>query len=390
MDFDDLIISPDATHHLYCGEPMYERRFQSVGPFRFPGLAAVSDASGAHHITLLGEPAYAERYLWAGNFADGIAPVQNAEGRYLFIDEEGKPIAFDTYLYATEFSEGSAVIYHEACGATHFTTAAEPLYGDWYYDARPFAGGKAYVRDEEGWLLIGHDGSILERTAEPADPFPITGSIRYIPPKNPIPGILQTAEWDAAAVLMRHGERQPFVKGEVGSTKVLTPRGKRQARAFGTALPKVPVRVYASPLIRCIQTGDEILAGANMPGTTEKSLMLGAPGAYVADYDIVREFYVVNPVKTISLRYVSGEILPGHYPVAEGTRKMLEFVAGTLADGKISVCVTHDAWIVPFVSILTGCDFTHDWPGFLDGCVLMRRGRTYSLWWRGAEYPLKL
>lgn len=390
MDFDDLIISPDATHHLYCGSPIYERRFDCVGPFCFPGLAAARDGEGAYHINFLGEPAYNERYAWTGDFSEGVASVQNRDGRYLFIDEAGKPIAFETYLYATGFSEGSAVVYHETLGATHITTAGELLYGDWYYDARPFSGERAYVRDERGWLFISPDGSILERTGEPAEPFPLRGTVRYIPPENPIPAVLRDTAWDAAAVLMRHGEREPFIKGQPGSTKVLTARGKRQSRAFGAALPKVPLRTYASPMVRCVQTGDEILAGAGVSGETKKSLMLGTPSAYVADDDIVREFYVVNPVKIMSLRYVAGETLPGHYPVTEGTRRMFDFVSGTLAEGEISVCVTHDAWIVPFVSILTGYDFTDDWPGFLDGCILLRRGGAYFLWWRGEEHLLDL
>lgn len=390
MDFDDLIISPDRTHHLHGGTPIYERRFDCVRPFRFPGLAAVSDDSGAYHITLLGDPAYTERYAWAGDFAEGVAPVRNPDGRYLFIDEEGKPIAFETYLYATGFSEGSAVVYHETLGATHITTAGELLYGDWYYDARPFSGGRAYVRDESGWLFISPDGSILERTGQPAGPFPLRGAVRYIPPENPIPTVLRETEWDAAAVLMRHGEREPFIKGQHGSTKVLTARGKRQSQAFGAVLPKVPLRTYASPMVRCVQTGDEILAGAGISGETEKSLMLGTPSAYVLDDDIVREFYVVNPVKIMSLRYVAGETLPGHYPVTEGTRRMFAFVESTLVHGGISVCVTHDAWIVPFVSVLTGYDFIDDWPGFLDGCILLRRGGEYFLWWRGTEYSLNL
>jgi hypothetical protein len=388
MDLDDLIISPDATHHLYCGTPIYKRRFHRVGPFRFPGLAAVSDDSGAYHVTFLGEPAYAERYAWVGNFSEGVAPVQTLNGRYLFIDEEGKPIAFETYLYATEFSEGSAVVYHETRGATHVTTAGELLYGDWYYDARPFTGGKAYVRDDIGWLFICLDGSILKRTEEPDVIFPLQGSVRYVPSENPIPGILQKMEWDAAAVLIRHGEREPFVRGQPGSTKILTARGKRQSQIFGASLPKVPLRVYASPVMRCIQTGEEMLAGAGISDETEGSLMLGAPSAYVVDDDIVREFYVVNPIKIVSLRYVSGETLPGHYPIMEGTRRMFDFVKSTLVDGKISVCVTHDAWIVPFVSILADYDFTNDWPDFLDGCILMRRGEEYVLWWRGEEIRL--
>ncbi|MDR0438791.1 MAG: hypothetical protein LBH02_01045, partial [Methanocalculaceae archaeon] len=179
MNFDDLIISPDATHHLYCGTPIYKRRFHRVGSFHFPGLAAVSDDSGAYHVTFLGEPAYKERYAWVGNFSEeSVAPVQTSNGRYLFIDENGKPITIETYLYATEFSEGSAVVYHETFGATHITTAGELLYGDWYYDALPFARGKAYVRDDDGWLFINSDGTVLKRTEKPNAIFPLQGTVR--------------------------------------------------------------------------------------------------------------------------------------------------------------------------------------------------------------------
>jgi broad specificity phosphatase PhoE len=390
MNFDDLIISPDATHHLYCGTPIYKHRFHKVGSFHFPGLAAVSDDSGAYHVTLLGEPAYTERYTWTGSFSESVAPVQTPNGRYLFIDEKGKPITIETYLYATEFSEGAAVVYHETLGATHITTAGELLYGCWYYDARPFTGGKAYVRDDDGWMFINSEGTALERTEKPDATFPLQGTVRYISPKNPIPGILRDTEWDAAAILMRHGEREPFIKGQFGIAKNLTIRGKQQSQAFGAALPKVPIRTYASPIMRCIQTGDEILIGANISGKTEKDPMLGTPGAYVADDDIIREFHVTNPIKIMTLRYVAGETLPGLYPVKEGTRRMFNFVKNTLIDGKISVCVTHDTWIVPFVSVLTGYDFTNDWPDFLDGCILMRRGEKYVIWWRGEEKQMDM
>ena len=210
MNFDDLIISPEKTHHLYEGVPIYKQRFDTVGRFCFPGLAAARDAAGACHITFAGEPAYAERYDWTGDFAEEVAVVRDAAGRYFHIDPTGKPIAFDTYQYATEFAEGSAVVYHELRGATHITTAGELLYGDWYFDARPFSEGRAAVRDEKGWMIIDPEGNILGRTGEPAGTFPVRGSVRYTPVENPIPEILQTADWDAAAVLMRHGEREPF------------------------------------------------------------------------------------------------------------------------------------------------------------------------------------
>lgn len=386
MNFSDLTVSSEGTYHLFEGEAIYEKRFLQVGPFQFPGLAAVTDETGSYHINFFGEPVYPERYAYVGNFSEEVSLVKNFEGEFFFIDEKGTPISFEKYFFATDFSQGSAVVYHKKFGATHITNAGELLYGDWYFDARPFKEGRAFVRDDSGWLLINSSGEkISDATAPKKDNFP-EGLVKYTQPKNLIPEILRTKSYETAAVLIRHSERSPFIKGQLGSTKGLTARGKKMAYAFGEELSKTKLNAYASPVPRCVETAGEVLLGAGNSGEVVESTLLGAPGAYISDPNLTIGFYVENPVKIMSLRYIGGEVLPGHYPIEVGTKRLLEFLLGTMKEGEVSLCVTHDAFLVPFIACLTGYDFTDDWAGFLDGCVIMRRDGEYVVWWRGEEY----
>lgn len=380
--------SSDGTYHEFCGSPIYEKRFKTVGPFQFPGLAAVVDDSGAYHIDFAGNPLYEKRYAWVGDYADDCAVVKTADGEYFHINEEGKRIGHNNYLYAEEFREGTAVIYRKNYGATHITTGGEMLYGDWYFDARGFKNGEALVRDEDGWLVIDMTGQEIRRVDPPDDEYPVSGIVRFIGEESPIPIILKMTEWDAAVVVVRHAEREPFIKGEPGSHKKLTTRGERAAETFGERIGERPVKAYASPMFRCMHTAELILAGAKEPDNVCANDFLGEPGAYIFDDDLTRGFYVKNPTKTVALEYIRTGTLPGHYPIREGTERLLAFLKSTAFQDGISVCVTHDVFLAAFISTLTGYDFTDDWVGFLDGCILFRKKETWYLWWKGKETKL--
>lgn len=382
------IPSPSGTYHEFNGTPIYEQRFKTVGPFRFPGLAAVIDESGAFHIDFSGNAIYEERYLWVGDFTEDCAVVKTTEGDYYHINEQGKRIGHNNYLFAEEFSEETAVIYRKNYGATHITTGGEMVYGDWYFDARGFKNGEALVRDEDGWLIIDKTGQEIRRADPPNGEYPVSGMVRFIGTESPIPTILKMTEWDSAVVLVRHAEREPFIKGEPGSQKKLTTRGERAAKTFGEKLGNRPVRAYASPMYRCMHTAELILAGAGVTDKVCPDGSLGDPGAYIFDDELTRSFYVKNPTKTVTLEYIRTGILPGHYPIAEGTERLLKFLKSTAFQNGISVCVTHDVFHAAFVSTLTGYDFADDWTGFLDGSILFLKNETWYFWWRGKETKL--
>ncbi len=282
------VISPDRTHHLFGGVPIYTERFLEVREYRFPGLAAVCDESGWYHIDFQGRPAYRERYVQAFEFNDGVARVRLADGSYTYIAANGRRIGPLEFVWGGEFRDSIACVYHKENGAAHITTSGELLYSDWYFDVRPFGDdGKAVVRDENGWNYIDKQGTILGCAAEPQDRFP-RGTIRQHHVANKLPAIISAYKgYDACIVLIRHAEREPFYLGEGWSNKSLTKRGEEDARKLAAQLPKF-AKAYASPISRCMKTA-ELMAGFSIPDRR-----LGQPGVFVYDYPVNHEFYVEN------------------------------------------------------------------------------------------------
>lgn len=373
-------VSGDKTHHIFEGQPVYERRFKEVGEFRFPGVAAAKDESGAFHINFFGEALYDERYLWVGDFNDGAAVVKDFDGYFFHINDDGSRIGSEKFIWASDFVDGVAFVYHEKSGAGHIVNSGELLYGDWYFDAREFICGKALVRDDLGWLYVNKKGEVISRASEPQDSYP-RGTVRYVQPKNPIPDVIKNTRFDSAVILIRHAQREPFLKGEPGNSKMLTKKGESESVLLGKELPEIAAS-YSSPMTRCVRTA-ELIAGKNTPTD-----MLGDPGAFIFNNALSHEFYVKNPTKTSILRYIKDGVLPGHYPIKEGASRLLEFIESVEVDGGVVLCVTHDAFVASFVACVTCYDFTDDWVDFLDGCILFRRDAGLYLWWRETETKL--
>ncbi len=375
-------VSADKTHHVFNGTPIYAARFSAVGPFVFPGVAAVRDASGAYHIDFSGNPLYAARYAWTDEFSGGLALVRRSDKMYGYIDECGETAIECRFVWAGRFNDGAACVYSAESGAAHLTTAGELLYNTWYLDVRPFKEGKARVRDETGWWYIDRTGTVLAPAPEPADSYP-RGTVREVPPENKIAEIVNAASYDACVVLIRHAEREPFMRGEPGSEKPLTARGHAAAKALGASLPAAAA-VYASPMKRCMDTAQDIAPGLTVTPSTQ----LGDPGAYIYDNAASHEFYMNTELVPAIRGYIRGCPLPGHYTAADGTARLLEFLKSVAVFGRVVVCVTHDAFVVSFIAALTGCRFEHDWISFLDGCVLFCTKGRWRLVWRCGEVML--
>ncbi|HJJ27593.1 MAG TPA: histidine phosphatase family protein [Methanocorpusculum sp.] len=370
--------SPDKTHHLFGGSPIYSARFLEVRPFVFPGLAAVRDRDGWYHIDFSGNPAYKERYSYAGDFSCGAAVVSEIAGEYFYIDQIGRRIDPLSFIRADDFKDNIACVYHKEYGAAHITTSGELLYNEWFYDVRPFEGDTARIRDESGWHFIDKQGNIRGCADAPDDSIP-PGTVRKTRAKNKLPEIIRAHHgYDACVILIRHAEREPFLLGEGGSDKKLTPRGEKEAKKLAALLPKISA-AYASPISRCMNTA-KLIAGSAVPDTA-----LGMPGAYIYNDPLSHEFYVDNDTLSAIRSYLAGRVLPGHYPVAEGTKYFLAHLKEIAEDGKAVLCVTHDAFAVSCIGVLTGYSFVNDWIDFLDGCVLFRYGDVWKLCWREGE-----
>ena len=191
----ECVPSPDATHHLICGQPAYEQRFDHVQKFHEPGLAPVRDASGAYHITPEGlqayetryigtfgfyegraavhskegwfhifsdgKPLYEERYAWCGNFQEGLCPVRLPNGDYFHITSDGSPAYEERYRYTGDFKDSYAVVQGEDGGHTHIDASGNLLHGRWFKDLDVFHKRYARARDASGWHHVDLNGEPL-------------------------------------------------------------------------------------------------------------------------------------------------------------------------------------------------------------------------------------
>jgi broad specificity phosphatase PhoE len=206
MSWQQSTVAPAGTHHLVDGRPLYTARFDAVLPFHGPGLAPVSDASGAYHIDHRGEPAYARRFertfgfyggrsavftrdgwqhiladgvplsprtwSWCGNFQSSRCPVRDVHGRYVHIDQDGNPVSQRTWRYAGDYREGAAVVQRDDGLHGHVDLEGQPLHPLWFLDLDVFHKGFARARDRGGWLHVDRLGRpIYHRRFAAVEPF---------------------------------------------------------------------------------------------------------------------------------------------------------------------------------------------------------------------------
>lgn len=198
FELHSIIISPEETHHLLRGEPLYENRFIKVMSFHSPGIAAVKDESGAYHINLdgrpvynknfiqtfgfyentaavedktgwyhidfEGKPLYDERYSWIGNFQEGRCVVRDKQANYFHIKRDGNRAYQQNYKYAGDFKYGMAVVYLDSGFARHIDRNSRFTHDKKYNELDVFHKGFAVARDSDGYFHIDKQGKPLYDT----------------------------------------------------------------------------------------------------------------------------------------------------------------------------------------------------------------------------------
>jgi shikimate kinase len=186
--------SDDGTHHVTEEGPLYNRRFEEVLSFHYPGLAPVRLDGKWFHIRSNGDQAYTHKfdlafgfyeeraavkqggkwfhikpdgsklydrsYSWCGNYQQGLCAVRDHEGGYHHIDLDGYDVYEERYLYAGDYREGYAVVRGGA-GCLHIDRCGNPLNSRIYLDLGVFHKGYASAKDEYGWFHIDKSGEPL-------------------------------------------------------------------------------------------------------------------------------------------------------------------------------------------------------------------------------------
>jgi len=195
IKLDKISISMDETHHLYDGNPLYDKKFKSVKSFHSPGVAAVMDEldsyhidlngepiyrkrflktfgyyenkaavmddSGWYHINLEGESLYKERYEWVGNFQEERCVVRDREGNYFHIKTDGNSAYNERYNYVGDFKYGIAVVYDNDGRAKHIDKDGNEVHKKKFKELGVFHKGFAIAKDDYGAFHINKAGEPL-------------------------------------------------------------------------------------------------------------------------------------------------------------------------------------------------------------------------------------
>jgi phosphohistidine phosphatase SixA len=180
------------------------------------------------------------------------------------------------------------------------------------------------------------------------------------------------------ALLIRHAAR--YGRDVALHTDGLTPEGREMARRLGERLEGKPIRLFSSPIQRCVDTATLIAEGAGCNAEVSITTMLGRPGTYVIDEEEVDRHLAVMGLHRFAVEWVNGRIpAKAMAPVPLGTQALMEWVRNNLqeSDG-LDIYVGHDLFLTPVLVNHLGYDIASaGLLGFLDGfTVTEEKGRT--------------
>ena len=193
----------------------------------------------------------------------------------------------------------------------------------------------------------------------------------------------------AVAIVLRHAEREEITPGDFGNDVPLTQRGRQCARRLGAGLSSRPVGVVkSSPLPRCTQTADAIIAGAGWKASAVPDHLLGGPGPFVEQPELAGRLFLDLGIEEIVRRQLAEDEPPlGMRSTASGVKPVLRELAAALkGPDSASVFVTHDAVLAVLVGHLYGLPVPgFPWPDYLDALVAWPESDRLRFLWRGLD-----
>jgi broad specificity phosphatase PhoE len=194
----------------------------------------------------------------------------------------------------------------------------------------------------------------------------------------------------AWSLLLRHADRPPIPPGEFGDDLEITDQGRRRARALGVLFGDRLIRVVSSPVRRCVGTAEAILSGAGIQVAVERDCRLGDPGPWIVDARIAGEVFRARGTAGVVEGQLAGHCLPGMRSLHAGTTMLLDLLVGYGHGDGVSVMVTHDSVIAPFVGhLLPSVELRDVMPRFLEGPGVRMRATARTWAWRGRHRSLR-
>ncbi len=133
--------------------------------------------------------------------------------------------------------------------------------------------------------------------------------------------------------------------------------------------------IHSSPMPRCIETSKLISDSSGFDARIDITDVLGLPGtAFIYDTNGSDETNKY-PLMENAIRSLEGKDVSGWYSPWVAARSILEFLSDDLKeDGRLTLCVSHDAFVARMSGVLSGQYYGDRWFGFADGVVILRKG----------------
>lgn len=394
------VIDASGAYHINESEKQaYPHRFVKTFGF-YGGIATVVDVKGYLHINVAGNAIHQHRFKWSGNFQDGFCSVEDRSGFY-HIDNNGVEAYSDRFSYVGDYRYGIAVAYLGS-RAFHINEKGERLYSQSFEYAEPFHKGCAVVRDSEGYFHIDIKGQAIHGLRlKRAEPFYNNyafcedhkgrlirllenGQYNYVAAKNSSISLDEitnfVSDGNKVALLVRHSDRYEITKDTPnwGNDIPLNEGGKQRAALFGQALAKCgDAQVIASPVFRCVQTGQYILQGMNLPNIhSEIDSILGDPGVYF-DGSFEHESEMMADFHGFMDRFLETGIIKGMRALAEASEELCDFIEKIMEKSNTSVLVSHDLHVACMMRFLgLKKPDRDDWCDYLEGiCFIEEQGK---------------
>lgn len=175
------------------------------------------------------------------------------------------------------------------------------------------------------------------------------------------------------AVFIRHGEKDGLGPGPA----LITQQAKKASEALGLSLRKfkLPIKVYSSPELRCVQTA-EILNQKISGIETDIAItsFLGQPGIQVKDNNRYLDIFNELGARKIYTQWKNGKNHDALRTIDELCTELSKFLEKTTVESKISLFVSQSGTIAAlgYALGLRNYDIGNDeWVPYLDGFVLV-------------------
>ncbi len=221
-------------------------------------------------------------------------------------------------------------------------------------------------------------------------------------PSSLIEGLDRSPRDRPVVVLLRHSERPPIPKGELGQSLPLTTEGVALASGLGRIFGGRLLGLRSSPIRRCLETGSAIAIGAEGHVQVTPDRLLEGPGSYVAEEKAALDTFLTVGHEAMLMRTMrTRKPLPGFHEPTAAARRLIESMLGCAKAGRqpgFHVFVTHD-FLITLTAAMAFDEVLErpDWPRFLEGLfawegdtgdVIVRyRGRERPPSWSRSTVP---